>query len=488
MVAASAFGRLLRRLRVEAGLTQESLAEQAGLSSRTISDLERGLATAPRRSTLALLSDGLQLDPAQRQHLANAARVNPGSARPLHNLPAHLTSFIGRGSELSALRELLAQPGTRLVTLTGAGGTGKTRLGQRIAEELAPRFADGCVFVPIAPAADLPAATSLLASTLGVSEEVGESLEATLIDHLRDRHLLLFLDGFEHLAEDAPFVSRLLGACPELTVLVTSRVCLRIAGEQEFPVAPLPVPDLTPPLRAESLAVCDSVALFVDRAARASPDFALTEDNAGVVGSICVRLEGLPLALELAARRIKLLHPRALLAQLEGPGPSLRLLTGGGPDLPRRQRTLRETIKWSYDLLSDHEQHVLRRMAVFMHSADLDAIGAVCGFATEADGAEDRVNVIDALGALVDHSLVSRREGPAGQARFAMLDTIREFAQERLAASGEDADMRERHARYFIEVVETAGPVLLGAADHAAVVAAEQGNMQAALRWLVAAG
>ena len=356
-----------------------------------------------------------------------------------------------------------------------------------IAEELAPRFADGCVFVPIAPAADLPAATSLLASTLGVSEEVGESLEATLIDHLRDRHLLLFLDGFEHLAEDAPFVSRLLGACPELTVLVTSRVCLRIAGEQEFPVAPLPVPDLTPPLRAESLAVCDSVALFVDRAARASPDFALTEDNAGVVGSICVRLEGLPLALELAARRIKLLHPRALLAQLEGPGPSLRLLTGGGPDLPRRQRTLRETIKWSYDLLSDHEQRVLRRMAVFMHSADLDAIGAVCGFATEADGAEDRVNVIDALGALVDHSLVSRREGPAGQARFAMLDTIREFAQERLAASGEDADMRERHARYFIEVVETAGPVLLGAADHAAVVAAEQGNMQAALRWLVAA-
>ncbi|HEY3081706.1 MAG TPA: helix-turn-helix domain-containing protein [Chloroflexota bacterium] len=492
-----AFGVVLKRLRLAAGLTHEALAERAGLSARTISDLERGVADAPRRATVARLSAALALSREQLAILEAAARpVAPpgGSAPPPHNLPWQPTSFLGRGHEVRGLGELLRRPDTRLVTVTGSGGTGKTRLALRVAEDMLREFADGTFVVPLAPVADHGVVVQAIAQTFGLAKVAGYSLDDVVVDHLRPRRILLVLDNFEHLLTGAPLVAQLLGACPGLKALVTSRAALRLSGEWEFPLAPLPVPDARRVPSVEALAQCPSVALFVERAARVRAGFRLTGDDAAAVAEICRRLDGLPLALELAAARVKLLAPPALLRQLAGPGgSSLRLLTSGPRDLPARQQTLRGTIAWSYELLAPTEKRLFRRLAVFVDGCDLGAARAVCEGARAGPddpraSKELGAGVLDGLASLVDQSLLRQEEGPDAEPRFAMLETIREFALELLTASGEAAAVGERHARYFLSMVEASGPVLLGAARDRLRLAAEQENIRAALRWLVEQG
>jgi predicted ATPase/DNA-binding XRE family transcriptional regulator len=486
---------MLKRYRLDAGLTHESLAERAGLSARAISDLERGVTQAPRRDTLKLLADALRLTDDQRAALEAAARPRPAPSerpRPEHNLPAQLTSFVGREREIGLVLDLLRRPDTRLVTLTGPGGTGKTRLAIRVAEELLDDVPDGIFFVALAPVADAPTIIQALAQALGVGGGPGHALEAGVADYLRDRRSLLLLDNFEHLLSGAPLVSRLLARCRDVKVLVTSRSALRLSGEQEFPLEPLPLPDLRRPPPASELAQNAAVALFVERAARARPGFALSADNAAALVGICVRLDGLPLAIELAAARVKLLPPPALLARLEGSS-ALRLLTDGARDLPARQQTLRATIGWSYDLLAPAEQRLFARVAIFVGGCDLEAAEAVCGDGPpEGDAAAPLapldIEVIDGVASLVDKSLLRQEEGVGDEPRFAMLDTIREFGLERLAAAGEAAELRARHARHYLAMVEAGGPFLLASELRQRRLAAEQDNVRTALRWLVEQG
>ena len=383
--AGPAFGVALKRFRLGAGLTQEGLAERARLSARAVSDLERGVARAPRPGTLALLARALRLGPADRTALAAAARPPagepaPAPARPPHTLPPALTSFVGRGREVRALRALLRRGAARLVTLTGAGGSGKTRLALRVATDLLPAFADGAWFVALAAVVDPDGLLPAVARALGVPEAPRRALRGRVLDRLRGRETLLLLDNVEHLLAGAPAVAELLVACPGLTVLATGRAALRLSGEHEFPVPPLAFPDPAHPPAAADLARFDAPRLFVARARAVRPGFRVAAADAAAVASICARLDGLPLALELAAARVKLLPPRALLARLEaGPGgAALRLLTGGVRDAPARQRTLRATIAWSHDFLAPAERVLFRRLAVFAGGCTLEAAAAVC--------------------------------------------------------------------------------------------------------------
>jgi predicted ATPase/transcriptional regulator with XRE-family HTH domain len=493
------FGALLKHYRLDAGLTHEGLAGRSTLSPRTISDLERGISRSPRPETVALLIEALQLAPEQRAALVDAARPRTGRpdqprhpARGPSNLPAQLTSFVGREREVRAVRDLLCRQDTRLVTLTGPGGVGKTRLGIQVAGEPRQAFPDGVFYVALAPASGADAAVQTIARVLGVSEVDGQARLAALIDALQPREPLLLLDNFEHLLDAAPLIAELLRACPRLRVLVTSRAALRLSGEQEFPVAPLPVPDIARVPPVDALASYAAVALFVERAARVRPDFTLAAGNAAPIAAICARLDGLPLALELAAARMKTLSPRALLARLEGnaAGASLRLLTGGARDLPARQQTLRNTIAWSYDVLQPDEQRLLRRAAVFAGGCTLEAAAAVCMLpsAVASPAGDLPAGILDGLTSLVDKSLMYEEDGPDGEPRFLMLETIREYASEQLVAHGEESALRRQHARYYLALVEATGAILFAAARERTRLAAEQDNIQTALRWLVVHG
>jgi predicted ATPase/DNA-binding XRE family transcriptional regulator len=511
----------LKRYRLAAGLTHEGLAERARLSARTISDLERGVSQGPRRTTLALLVEALQLSSAQRASLEAAARPGvgpsagyPDPARIPGNLPVQLTSFVGREREVGKVRRLLRRQDIRLVTLTGPGGIGKTRLAVRVAAEPLDAFPDGVFYVALPAVADRDGATRAIARALGMPDADGQASPSSLVDILGARELLLLLDNFEHLLDAAPLVVELLRGCPRLKVLVTSRAALRVSGEQQFPVPPLAVPDPEHVPPVDLLAGYAATALFVDRATRVRPDFRLTTGNAAAVAAICARLDGLPLALELAAARVKLLSVPALLARLGGVsgGPSLRLLTGGPRDAPPRQRTLRDTIAWSYHLLSAEERHLFRHLAVFAGGCTLAAAEAVCtltppvggtnqapppgpvlgtlaasgALARDAPAEEGPASdVLDGLASLVDKSLVYQAEGPDGEPRFMMLETIRGYALEQLAAHGEVAAARKQHAHYYLAQVEATGALLFAAPRHRMRVAAEQDNIQAALRWLV---
>jgi predicted ATPase/DNA-binding XRE family transcriptional regulator len=442
------FGDLLRQHRLAAGLTQEALAERAGLSRRGISDLERGARTHPHRETLTLLVAALGLEREERRAFLAAARdsatVTRGAAAAAYApLPSPATPLVGRADEVAKATALLRDSAVRLLTLTGAGGSGKTRLAIEVASELRSEFPDGAVFVDLAPLSDAALVPGAIAATLQVWEQPGQPLVRTVGKTLTARRLLLVLDNFEHLLSAAMVVKELLAAAPGVKVLVTSRTRLALAAEQEFPVLPLAVPDPTSRPSWEHVGANDAVRLFVMRARALEPDFALTAENAFVVGEICRRLDGLPLALELAAARIKLLPPQALLRRLER---RLPLLTEGVRDLPARQRTLRDTIAWSYDLLAEEEQALFRRLAIFVGGWTLAAAAAVADPAATGD-------VLEGMASLVDKSLVRRLAAVEGEPRYTMLETIREFALEQLEQQPGGADgVRRAHADFFADL------------------------------------
>jgi predicted ATPase/transcriptional regulator with XRE-family HTH domain len=475
-------GELVRRHRVAAALSQEALAERAGLSARAVSDLERGVHQAPRLESLRLLADALGLDAAGRAELLAAARpvvAATESAPPLgrlrvDSLPLPPTRLIGREAEVAALSAFLSQSDIRLVTLTGAGGTGKTHLALTIAAAVRNRYPDGVCFVDLSPVTDPSLVVPTIAATLGVREIAGESLRVTLNRALRDRRLLVVLDNCEQVLAAAADVASLLAGAQLLAILATSREALRIRAEREVAVSPLsvPTPERLPPL--DDLVRIPAVALFVERARAASVGFAVTADNAAAVAAICRRLDGLPLAIELAAARVKVLPPEALLARLEQ---RLPMLTGGGRDLPARQRTMRDAIAWSYDLLSPEEQSLFRRLAVFAGGFTLDAAAAVAPPDRERP-------VFDGVVALVDQSLVRQSPGIDVEPRYQMLETVREFGLEQLSLAGEMNDARERHATHLLRLAASStGGFMLLSQDSLFRFAPERDNLMLALRW-----
>jgi predicted ATPase/transcriptional regulator with XRE-family HTH domain len=478
----ASFGELLRQVRSAASLSQEELAQRSGLSVRGISDLERGARSAPRLETVRMLADALGVGQDDRSALLAAARpallggAGADHVRPaLPSVPTPLTRLIGREVEIGALRTILQRDDVRFVTLTGAGGSGKTRLAIAVAAEMGDAFPDGVVFVDLSPLTDPTLVVPTIATSLGVREVVDQSLSETLSSFLTSKQLLLVLDNCERILAAAPDITTLLAACPGLSVLATSREPLHVRGEREFPVPPLPLPATTPLLELGQFASAPAIALFVERAEESQPEFTMTTENMAAVAAICRRLDGLPLAIELAAARVKVLPPQALLVRLEH---RLPLLTGGGRDLPARQRTMRDAIAWSYDLLSPDEQALFRRLAVFAGGFTLASAEAVAA----ADG---RLAVLDGLVALVEQSLVRQMPGAGAEPRYQMLETVREFGLERLVSSGDADDARQRHAEHFLRVsadLMQASTILM---DHASLtrVVAEHDNVRLALVW-----
>jgi predicted ATPase/class 3 adenylate cyclase len=387
------------------------------------------------------------------------------SARPPTNLPRHLGELVGRRTEREELHDLLRSDESRLVTVTGPGGTGKTRLAIAVALESEDEFVDGAFIVDLSGAYGQDSVLHEMGRTLQLTLEGGRPLSDALADHIEDKRILLLLDNFEQAVGAAPAVAELMEACPQLNVLVTSRVVLSVRGETEYPLPPLGLPEHT---TYGDIVGSDAAQLFSERAKAARPNFALTKENATAVAEICRLVDGLPLAIELAAARIKLLTPQNILKRLDD---RLNLLTGGPRDAPVRHRALRTTIDWSYDLLTEDERNLFRDLAVFEGDATLDAIQSViCG----------EMDALDPLTALVNHSLVRQREDSEGDVRFHMLQTIREYALELLTKHPDQTGVRERHARYFVDFAEK-----MSEDDQATAIDKAHDNMRTALAWLL---
>ena len=452
--------RLLARIRDEGGVSYQHFSEPAGLQQRVEDDLA------------VLLSE--------RFEMTRPGQAAAGDAPLAGAIPVPVTPLLGREQESSTIEDLIVREGARLVTLTGPGGVGKSRLMVEAARRLGPGFADGARFVELAAvsATDLVAPT--IAAGLGLSTSA-DRLVTDLEAFLRARRLLLALDNFEQVVAAAPLLAELLSAASGLVVLVTSRTVLRLSGEHEFPVPPLPVPPVGADSDPEELRRYASVGLFAERAHAAVPGFELTAENAAAVAEICRRLDGLPLAIELAAARVRLLSPQALASRLDQ---RFSLLTGGARDLPERQQTLRNTLEWSFGLLPAGEQALFAQLGVFAGPFGLPAAEAISAPDEGQAGGPGPV-VMETLGSLVDSSLV-RPETGDGEPRFSLLETIRQYARERLRAGGDWVRAHDRHAAYFLAYAEPAQVDLTGPGQLAwlARMETEHDNLWAALSWL----
>jgi predicted ATPase len=417
---------------------------------------------------------------AVRDRLADAS-THPSEFRP-NNLPVQRTAFVGREHETTALRQLLSRVDVQLVTLTGPGGIGKTRLALQVAAGAAADFPGGVCFVPLSAVRDHGLIAPTIAQALGVRETANQTSQESLKEYVSslDRPMLLLLDNFEHLVSAAPLITQLLTTSPKLKVAVTSQSPLHVYGEHEFPVPPLAVPDLKSIPTLEALSRLPVVALFVERAQAVKRDFALTRENAPAVAAICARLDGLPLAIELASARIKLLPPSAMLARLES---RLNLLTGGARDLPSRQQTLRGTVDWSHGLLNTAEQTLFRRLSVFTGGCTLEGLEAVCD--TKGDLGLD---ILDGIASMVDKSLAQQVEQVDGETRFLMLSTIREYALERLAEGGDEAATRRAHAAYYLVLAEEGAEDVVAHPEWLDRFETEHDNFRLALDYLIKTG
>jgi non-specific serine/threonine protein kinase len=485
------FGDLLRRYRLAAGLTQEELAARAQVSPRAISDLERGQRTRPWRDTVQLLAAALGLEPPDRAQLEVAARrasppapeADRGGSRddtptPRHNLPVQVTSFVGRAREIAEVKRLLTD--TPLLTLTGTGGCGKTRLAIRAGADLVDRFTDGVWFVDLAPLADASLVPQAVATALGVREVPGRPLRTTIGEYLRGRAVLLVLDNCEHLLDAcAHLADVLLRSCPRLRVLATSREILGLAGETAWRVPSLGLPDPRQPLAAASLAQYEAPRLFLERARAVLPSFEVTAESASVVAQICARLDGMPLAIELAAARVRVLTVEQIAARLDD---RFRLLTGGSRTALRRQQTLQATLDWSYQLLPEAECALLRRLAVFAGGWTLEAAEAV----SAGDGLA-AADIFDLLSSLVDKSLVVA-EGLGAHERYRLQETLRQYADVKLRDAGEAEAVRRRHRDWCVGLAEQALPELEGPDQRlwSDRLEDEHDNLRAALAWSAA--
>jgi len=454
-----------------------------------VSDSVRALAGGPADAGISFVDLGLNrlkdFEPLRLHQV-----VADGLARefpPLRSLDIRfvnvqppVTSFVGRKDAVEEVRGLLES--ARLVTLSGPGGTGKTRLAIAASQAALAAFAGGAVWVSLSPIADPALVPSAVSSVLGVVDDGTRDLVDAIADKIGPTHLLLVLDNFEQVTPAAPVVSRLIARCAELTILVTSRVVLRLAGEREYPVPPLEIPDPSGWVDVEAAMANEAIALFVDRARAIRPDFSMTAAEAATIAAIVARLDGLPLAIELAAARIRILPPAALLGRLEH---SLGVLAGGPRDLPERQQTLRGAIAWSYDLLDADERALFRRLAVFAGGWDIESVGPVC----DPQGSLG-IDPLDGLGALVEKSLVRQMDDASGQPRFRMLQTIREFGLERLAEADEIDATRDRHLDLVAALAREAEHELIGvdARHWLDRLELEHDNIRTALRWALDAG
>jgi predicted ATPase/DNA-binding XRE family transcriptional regulator len=482
----SQFGELLNEHRLSAGLTQEALAEQAGVSVRSIQALERG-ESRPHQDTMQRLATALGLVgeargafvaaalPAPRQRFAGRATTTDSDQAARTNLPLQLSSFVGRTSELAEMGELFAR--TRLLTLTGPGGVGKTRLALQLAADLLEGFPQGVWLVELARLTDPALVPQAVATVLGLQESARRPLMTTLVEALRARRLLLVLDNCEHLLEAcAELAEALLRACPHLRILASSREALGLAGETSWRVPSLALPPAAHQPTLEQAAQGEAVQLFVERARAVQPHFALTAQNASTVVQVCRRLDGIPLALELAAARVRGLGVEDLAARLDQ---RFRLLTGGSRTALPRQQTLQATVEWSYGLLQPAERLLFERLSVFACGFSLPAAEAVC-----VGGEIGPDAVLDLLLRLVDKSLVQVEDGPDGAAWYRLLETLRQYGQERLAASQDVPALRERHVAYYLQLAEQAWTEMwtIGS-TWPAWVERELDNLRAAMAW-----